>query len=76
MKFKVLHEFRSGPKTFEAGNTYDADKHAEATDEKVGRWYAAGFVELEGVEPPPPVDPQRRVTLAPEKVLQHIRGGK
>lgn len=59
MKFKVKNEFKSGYRSFEEGNNHDSGKMPDVSDEDVQRWYRAGFVDIEGEEPGPDLNPQR-----------------
>lgn len=52
MKFTPKEDFLKGRMRYEAGNTYDADKHG-LTDEDVMRFHAAGWAEVEGQDPAP-----------------------
>ena len=57
MKFTVKNEFKAVGQTFEVGNTHDSEIRDDISDSDVCRWYRAGFVEIEGVEPGPDLDP-------------------
>lgn len=60
MRFTTKEEIRSKGKILEAGNTFDAEVQG-FTKEDVMRWYAAGFCEVEGLEPAPERNPQGQV---------------
>lgn len=70
MKFKVKNEFRGGRRTFETGNSHDSAKMADVSEEDVNRWYRAGFVDIEGQEPGPDLNPNR-VELVVQGVNQN-----
>lgn len=57
MKFKVLHDFKS-PGPYEAGNSHDSEKIGVA-DETVEMWYRQGWVQIEGRDTAPSLDPKR-----------------
>lgn len=57
MKFKVLHDFKAFM-AFEAGNSHDSAKLG-IPDSDVERWYRNGFVQIEGKDPAPALDPKR-----------------
>lgn len=59
MKFKVKNEFRSGRRTFEVENNHDTSRMADVSEDDVRRWYRAGFVDIEGEEPGPDLNPNR-----------------
>lgn len=67
MKFKVLHDFKSFM-PFEAGNSHDSVKLG-IPDADVERWYRNGFVQIEGKDPAPALDPKRtEIAVHPGKL--------
>ena len=56
------------------GNVYETANYPEVTDEDVARWHQAGFIEVEGADPAPDPDPNRRVVLTPEKIKTVVKG--
>lgn len=63
MKFTVLTDFKAKGFQFETGNSHDSQKLG-VEDERVERWYRAGFVQIEGRDPAPAPNPNH-VELAP-----------
>lgn len=57
MKFTVLNDFKS-PGLFEAGNSHDSEKLG-VSDADVETWYRMGWVQIEGREKAPALDPKR-----------------
>lgn len=57
MKFKVLHDFKS-PSLYEAGNSHDSAKIG-VSDAEVECWYRQGWVQIEGRDAAPALDPKR-----------------
>lgn len=53
MKFRPLEDIKSRGRVFEAGNQYTSEKHGVA-DADIERWYANGWCEIDGRDPPPP----------------------
>lgn len=53
MKFTPKEDFRHGAQTFEAGNTYDSEKYEGVSDADVYVFHAAGWAEVEGLDPAP-----------------------
>ena len=65
MKFTPNEDFKIGYITYEAGNTYDSDKHP-ITDEELKVAHDAGWTEVEGWDKAPERKPGA-VTLQPAK---------
>lgn len=55
-----------------AGNTIETDDYPDLSDAEVDAIYRAGFIEIEGREPAPEIDPNRRVLLQPENVKTKV----
>lgn len=51
MKFTPLEDIKHDGRTYEAGNTYDAEKNGVDADD-VRRFHAAGWAEVEGMGQP------------------------
>lgn len=71
MKFTPREDIRSKGRIWEAGNTYDSQKHG-VDDADVDRWYNAGWTEVEGRDPAP----ERKVTRATLKPHSTKHKGK
>lgn len=66
MKFTVLHDFKAIV-PFEAGNSHDSEKLG-ILEADVERWYRNGFVQIEGRDPAPALDPKRtEIVVKPAK---------
>lgn len=63
-KFTAKEDFLRGHTRFEAGNTYDSDKH-DLTESDVKRFWDAGFCEVEGYDAAPDRDTSPKA-LAPK----------
>ena len=50
MTFKVLHQFKHGLNTFEAGNSYNPENYENMSESVVNVFHNAGWIELEGKE--------------------------
>lgn len=70
MKFRPLEDIKSKGRLFEADNWYTAEKHGVAYAD-VERWYANGWCEIEGREPPPPRQVRGAVVQPHSTVHQH-----
>ena len=57
MKFTPKEDFRQRHTTYEAGNTYDSDKYLDVSEADVRLFHAAGWAEVEGMDPAPPRQP-------------------
>lgn len=68
MKFKVLHDFKANG-LFEAGNSHDSEKLGVDV-ETVERWYRQGWVQIDGYETAPDIDPKR--TELAVKSTKHV----
>lgn len=55
------------------GNSYNSD-NLPCTDEDVALWYAAGFVDIEGLDPSKDPDSSRPVTITPDRAHQILGG--
>lgn len=70
MKFTPNEVFRHNYHTFEVGNpehpnTYDSEHYPDVSDEDVRTFHAAGWAEVEGMDPAPPRQPTG-VTVQPD----------
>lgn len=66
MKFTVLHDFKAFM-PFEAGNSHDSEKLG-IPGADVERWYRNGFVQIDGKDPAPALDPKRtEIAVNPAK---------
>lgn len=57
MKFTVKHEFKHGHRTFEIDNSHDSDNIEDLSESDVERYYAAGWLDIEGRDPGPEAKP-------------------
>jgi hypothetical protein len=55
-----------------SGNTIETDDYPDLSDAEVDAIYRAGFIEIEGREPSPDIDVNRRVLLQPENVKTKV----
>jgi hypothetical protein len=62
-KVTVKHSFKDQGKDYEEGNTHDIEDEA-----RVEMWRKAGWVDVEGKEESPDIDPQRVVRLETDNV--------
>ncbi len=65
MKFTPKEDFKHGYQTFESGNTYDSDNHPDVSEKDVRTFHAAGWAEVEGMDPAPPRQVQG-VSVSPD----------
>lgn len=68
MKFTANEDFRHGHTTFEAGNTYQSEKHG-LSDAEVMSFHANGWAEVEGADPAPERQPGAQ-RIPPQKSTQ------
>lgn len=57
-----------------AGNTIETDDYPGLSDAEVDAIYRAGFIEIEGRDPSPEIDQNRRVLLQPDRVKVATHG--
>ena len=55
-----------------AGNTIETEDYPELSDAEVDAIYRAGFIEIEGRDAAPAIDPNRRVAVYPEAVKTKV----
>jgi len=66
VKFTPKEDIKGkGGRLFEAGNSYDSEKHG-LDDATIVRWYTAGWTEIDGKDPAPERQ-VRGVTVRPDK---------
>lgn len=51
-----------------AGNTIETNDYPDLSDAEIDAIYRAGFIEIEGRDTAPDIDPNRRVTVYSENV--------
>ena len=61
MKFTVIADFQSSGMQFEVGNNHTLEKLARqgVTEDDIWRWYRQGWIQIDGQDPAPPLDPKR-----------------
>lgn len=57
-----------------AGNKVDTDDYPDLLDDEVDAIYRAGFIEIEGRDPSPDTDSNRRVLIKPDRIKVGING--
>lgn len=65
MKFRTNTRFNTRYGLFEENNEHDSEVLGIEHDD-LARWHAAGFIEVDGWDPAPAIDPANPVTLTPE----------